>query len=97
MKTFRNNVCYLKHFLVTAITLTFVLACSSLEHQGEMGGSVRAMVNEQVANPNAAAEAKGKEQRGLDGQMGEKIMEAYRQNIAKPTEVNNEIHINVGS
>jgi len=87
----------MKYFLVTALTLTSILGCSSLEHQGEMGGSVRTMINEQVANPNAAAEAEGKTQRGLDGQIGEQIMKTYRQNIAKPTEVNNEIRINVGS
>ena len=87
----------MKYFLVIALTLTSVLGCSSLEHQGDMGGSARAMMSEQIANPNAAAEAEGKTQRGLDGQVGEQIMKTYRQNIAKPTEVNNEIHINVGS
>lgn len=97
MKNTKKSTFSLNQFSIVIATLIVVQGCSSLESSGEMGASVRTMISEQIDNPNAVMEAKAVEARGLDGQLGEKVLKTYRQDVAKPAAVNNEIHINVGS
>jgi hypothetical protein len=59
----------------------------------EFGDSVRQMVSAQKYQPEEPAAAPA----GLDGRKAERVMKVYREDVAQPKQIKNEIFINVGN
>ena len=64
--------------------------CQMYPERQDFGDSVRQMRTIQTATPGARTAPQ-------DGQRSRAVLEAYRQDIAKPQEVQNEIVIKVGT
>jgi hypothetical protein len=74
------------------VALTVLTGCESAPTATEQnfGSSVRNMIELQTAEPAEPA-------LGMDGQKAEAVLESYRQDVAKPKEVNRDIiQINLG-
>jgi len=72
--------------------------CSTLEPtrlDEDFGNSVRNMVDAQIGNRAAAENPPVNPPMALDGQRGWNVLEAYREDVAKPKEVEEQIQINV--
>lgn len=79
-----------------AVVLGGLAACQTepTRSEREFGDSVRQMVAAQKYQPaGTPTEASS----GLDGQKAEKIMSVYRDDVAQPKQIKNEIQINVGN
>ncbi len=63
--------------------------------EAHFGDSVRQMVRAQTHDP-AAAQNPAEAIDGTDGQQLEAVLEVHRGSVAKPSEVSNDIVINVG-
>jgi len=77
--------------LITAVLLTGCDTQPTVTEQ-DFGNSVRAMVEAQKVQPDPAAKSAG-----MDGVKTEQVLKTYRQDVSKPTEIKNEIQINVGN
>lgn len=90
--------------LVISVTATMALlgsisGCYQAETTTEkdFGNSVRHMIRAQTLNPNPVYPAGEAETVPGDGERLENVMEAYRSDVSKPEDVNNDIVISVGN
>ncbi len=65
--------------------------------EADFGESVRQMVRAQTLYPAAADDPDPNPVRGLVGEKGDAVLDAYRKDVSRPTEVNNVINIAVGN
>ena len=86
------------------ISIGLVAACLGLTAcaapsgtKDDYGNSVRNMVSAQTANPNAAAENKGRVADRGDGQRSEAVIEAYRDVSPEPETVGRSLIIDLGA
>jgi uncharacterized lipoprotein YajG len=63
------------------------------QSEQEFGDSVRQMVSAQKYQPAEPPAAPS----GMDGRKAEKVMQVYREDVAQPKQISNEIYINVGN
>ncbi len=80
--------------LATFLFLT-LSGCSSTGTLPPAGASVQNLVRLQTEPPPATVAASRKTT--LNGQQAEEVMRHFRTNVAKPVEINNEIHVNIGN
>lgn len=76
--------------LPVVLGATGAIGCLSYPEHQDFGSSVQEMQTLQVARP-------GMQPAAQDGERARIVLEAYRQDIAGPAEIQNEIVINVGS
>ena len=84
--------------LIIAFTLLIAgCAPNPVRVEASYGDSVRSMVHNQIANPQAAANPDREPVLGLDGSKGENVLSEHVDNVSKPAqETTNEITLNVG-
>ena len=87
--------------LVTAFTLIriFVSGCSSTDPirvEADYGNSVRNMIEAQIYDPDAAKYPPSEPPTTLDGSYAENVLEAYRDDVSRPEEVDRPISIDIG-
>ena len=75
--------------------------CSSVTEpvrvEQDFGNSVRQMIAAQTLNPMTVANPDPEPVMGLDGPKAMGVLQVYREDIAKPAEIQNVINISVGS
>lgn len=81
--------------VVTLLLLT-LSGCSSTGTLPPAGESVQTLIRLQTERPSKTAVPLTSKVT-LDGQQGVEVMRHFRTNVAKPVEVNNEIHVNIGN
>lgn len=62
----------------------------------DFGNSVRNMIDAQIYNPEAARNPPTEPPLALDGPKAEKVLEVYRDDVAKPRKIEQPIRIEVG-
>jgi hypothetical protein len=84
--------------MVTALSAG-LSACASepTATESDFGNSVRSMVMGQTVNPNAAEENRGRHAEQGDGQRGEAVMEAYRDDVTTSEEASRDLVIDLGN
>ena len=84
--------------LMVATLSTGLSACANepTATESDFGNSVRSMVIGQTVNPNAAEENRGKHADQGDGQRGEAVMEAYREDVTSSEEASRDLFIDLG-
>ena len=87
--------------VVTAFTLIsiFVSGCSSTDPirvEADYGNSVRNMIEAQIYDPDAAKYPPSEPPTTLDGSYAENVLEAYRDDVSRPEEVDRPILIDIG-
>ena len=86
--------------LLTVIALSAGLSACASEPTGteaDFGNSVRSMVAGQTVNPNATEENRGKHADQGDGQRGEGVMEAYRNDVTSSEEASRDLVLDLGT
>lgn len=91
-----TRICSL--LMVTALSAG-LSACASepTATESDFGNSVRSMVIGQTVNPNATEENRGKHADQGDGQRGEAVMEAYREDVTSSEEASRDLVIDLGN
>lgn len=79
-----------KGLLPVVLAATGATGCLSYPEEQDFGRSVQQLQAAQVAHPAMRPAPQ-------DGQRARNVLEAYRQDVAGPQEIQNEIVINVGS
>ncbi len=90
---------YLNNRLAAVLILALVLVLSGCSTTGPLppaGASLQNLVRLQT-DPQLTIAAPLTSSAKLDGQQGAEVMRVFRTAIAKPVEVNNEIHVNIGN
>ena len=77
------------------LLLLTLSGCSSTGTLPPAGASLQTLIRLQTDRPPTTASLANKAT--LDGQQGAEVMRHFRSNVAKPVEVNNEIHVNIGN
>lgn len=75
-------------WLIGALAVA-IAGCASYERQ-DFGQAVKHMQAAQRATPDAEATP-------LDAQLGQRVLQRYRTDVAEPEEIRNEIIINIGN
>ena len=91
-----TRICTL--LMVTALSAG-VSACANepTATESDFGNSVRSMVMGQTVNPDAAEENRGRHADQGDGQRGEAVMDAYRDDVTSSEEASRDLVIDMGS
>jgi hypothetical protein len=84
MPHLKNNTHYLSVALLTVVTLLVGCESTPTALERNFGSSVRNMLEQQSAQPGYAGF-------GMDGRKSEGVLEAYRQDVAKPKKVEESI------
>lgn len=79
-----------KGLLPVVLATTGATGCLSYPEEQDFGRSVQHLQAVQIARP-------GMQPAAQDGERARIVLEAYRQDVAGPQEIQNEIVINVGS
>lgn len=79
-----------KGLLPVVLAATGAAGCLSYPEEQDFGRSVQELQAQQIARPQMQPAAQ-------DGERARIVLEAYRQDVAGPQEIQNEIVINVGS
>jgi hypothetical protein len=82
--------------LSAALLLTACTYSDPVRVEQDFGNSVRNMVKGQTYNPEASRHPPVGPPEGLDGTRGNRALETYRGDVAKPEEVKQPIQINIG-
>jgi hypothetical protein len=87
--------------LALALAATLLGACAALEPEptlteSHFGDSVRQMIEAQTYDPSTLSSPSTQPVEGGDGQRIENVLEAYRQDVAKPATADDDIVINLG-
>lgn len=82
--------------LSAALLLTACTYSDPVRVEQDFGKSVRNMVKAQTYNPEASRHPPVDPPKRLDGTMGNRALETYRGDVAKPAEVDQPIRINIG-
>lgn len=85
--------------VVAAFAFASIAGCMSNPHYdgADYGRSVRGMELSQTLDPEASKVPPQDSMQPVDGIKGEVILNTYRQDVAKPGEVRNEIIVNIGN
>lgn len=90
MSRFALKAVVIKGLLPVVLATTGATGCLSYPEEQDFGMSVQQLQAVQVARP-------GMQPAPQDGERARIVLEAYRQDVAGPQEIQNEIVINVGS
>jgi hypothetical protein len=82
--------------LSAVLLLTACTNSDPVRVEQDFGKSVRNMVKAQTYNPEASQYPPVDPPKRLDGTRGNRALETYRGDVAKPAEVNQPIRINIG-
>jgi hypothetical protein len=82
--------------LSAALLLTACTYSDPVRVEQDFGKSVRNMVKAQTYNPEASRHPPVDPPKTLDGTRGNRALETYRGDVAKPAEVDQPIRINIG-
>ncbi|MBT8138050.1 MAG: hypothetical protein KJO54_13630 [Gammaproteobacteria bacterium] len=84
--------------ILLLISLAALTACAGAPSRldNNFGDSVRSMVYNQIADPAVAANPDPAPVEGFDGEKGEVVLHEYQDNVTKPEQISNEIHLNIG-
>ena len=82
--------------LSAAVLITGCTYSDPARVEQDFGKSVRNMVKAQTYNPEASRRPRVGPPEGLDGNRGNRALEAYRGDVAKPEEIKQPIQINIG-
>jgi hypothetical protein len=82
--------------LVASLLLTACTRSDPVRVEQDFGNSVRNMIEAQTYNPEASRHPPVNPPEVLDGTKGNRVIETYRGDIAKPAEIDKPIQINVG-
>ena len=81
--------------LSAAVLITACTYSDPVRVEQDFGKSVRNMVKAPTYNPEASRHPPGPPE-GLDGNRGNRALEAYRGDVANPEEIKQPIQINIG-
>jgi ABC-type oligopeptide transport system substrate-binding subunit len=82
--------------LSAALLLTACTRSDPVRVEEDFGNSVRNMVKAQTYNPEASRHPPVDPPKRLDGTKGNRALETYRGDVARPAEVEQPIRINIG-
>lgn len=82
--------------LSAAVLITACTYSDPVRVEQDFGKSVRNMIKAQTYNPEASRHPPVGPPEGLDGNRGNRALETYRGDVAKPEEVKQPIQINIG-
>lgn len=82
--------------LSAALLITACTYSDPVRVEKDFGNSVRNMVKAQTYNPEASRHPPVDPPEGLDGTRGNRALETYRSDVAKPEVVDQPIRINIG-
>jgi hypothetical protein len=82
--------------LSAALLLTACTWSDPVRVEQDFGKSVRNMVKAQTYNPEASRNPPVDPPKRLDGTKGNRALETYRGDVARPAEVEQPIRINIG-
>ncbi len=82
-----------------ALFMALTAGCAATKptvSERNFGSAVRQMIQAQIYDLKAAQEPDPEPVKVLYGEHALQVIEVYRKDVAKPAEIRNEIHINIG-